>query len=92
MLLSLSIINTTIQVFYLRTRKLMCFDALSGKEMFRIKSMIREKKNLEEAEEKEKKEDQEETDHCTADENDQVEENPRKRLRTEADDQEEKER
>ena len=80
------------QVFYLSTRELMCFDALSGEEMFRIKSVIREKKNPEEAEEKERKEDQKETDHRTADENDQVEENPRKRLRTEADGKEEEER
>ena len=70
----------------------MCFDALSGEEMFRIKSVIREKKKPEEAEERGGKEDQKETDHRTADENDQVEENPRKRLRTEADDKEEEER
>ena len=67
----------------------MCFDALSGEEMFRIKSVIRGKKNPQEAEEGEGKED---TDHRTADENDQVEENPKKRLKTEADDKEEEER
>ena len=70
----------------------MCFNALSGEEMFRIKSVSRENKKLEEAEEGEGKENQEETDHRTADENNQVEENPRKRIGPEADDKEEEER
>ena len=64
----------------------MCFDALTGEEMFRIESETIEKKKPEEAEEGEGKEDQKETDHRTTDENDQVEENPRKRLKAEADD------
>ena len=60
--------------------------------MFRIKSICRVKENPEGAVEGEGKEDQEETDHSTEDENDQVVENPKKRLKTEVDGKEEEER
>ena len=70
----------------------MCFDALGGKQIFCIRSVCRVKKNLEEAEEGEGKEDQEETDHSSKDQEDQVVENPKKRLKTEANDKEEEER
>ena len=59
--------------------------------MFRIKSICRVKENPEEAEEGEDKEDQEEADHSSEDQ-DQVVENPKKRLKTEVDGKEEEER
>ena len=80
------------QVFCLCSSGLLCFDALGGEEMFRIKSVSRVKKNPEEAEEGEDKEDQEEADHSSEDQNDEVVENPKKRLKTEANDKEEEER